>query len=159
MSSNSLPLLVVLGATGNQGGSVIKHFLNQSPATYRLRGLTRNASAASAQALTAEGVEMVAADVDDLSSLQRAFEGADAIFAVTDFWGPYVSLFHLHPTFPRRLETIFHEWRDGAHSLSCALHRTRLSGSTQSGSFAEQTTQTSFFSLVENLALSEVLDL
>ncbi len=32
---------------------------------------------------------MVAADVDNFSSLQHAFEGANAIFAVTDFWGPY----------------------------------------------------------------------
>ena len=87
MSSASLPLLVVLGATGNQGGSVISHFLHQSPATYRLRGLTRNTSSATSQAMSAKGVDMVAADVDDFSSLQRAFEGASAIFAVTDFWG------------------------------------------------------------------------
>lgn len=92
MASTSLPLLVVLGATGNQGGSVISHFLAQSPQTYRLRGLTRNTSSASAQALTAKGVEMIAADVDDFSSLRRAFDGAEAIFAVTDFWGPYVRL-------------------------------------------------------------------
>lgn len=92
MAVTSLPLLVVLGATGNQGGSVISYFLAQSPQTYRLRGLTRNASSASAQALTGQGVEMVAGDLDDLSSLGRAFEGADAIFAVTDFWGPYVRL-------------------------------------------------------------------
>ena len=89
MSSSSLPLLVVIGATGNQGGSVISHFLAQSPPTYCLRGLTRNTSSAASQALTAKGVEMVAADVDDYASLKRAFDGANAIFSVTDFWHPY----------------------------------------------------------------------
>ena len=70
---------------------MVSHFLAQSPPTYRLRGLTRNTLSAASQALTAKGVEMVAADVDDYASLKRAFEGASAIFAVTDFGGPYNS--------------------------------------------------------------------
>ena len=68
---------------------MVSHFLAQSPLTYCLRGLTRNTSSAASQALTAKGVEMVAADVDDYASLKRAFDGANAIFSVTDFWHPY----------------------------------------------------------------------
>lgn len=86
---SSLPLLVVIGATGMQGGSVVSQFLSLSPPTYRLRGLTRNPSSEASKALAAKGVEMVAANLDDVSSLNRAFEGATAIFSVTDFWGPY----------------------------------------------------------------------
>jgi uncharacterized protein YbjT (DUF2867 family) len=88
-STDTLPLLVVIGATGNQGGSVVSRFLSLSPSTYRIRGLTRNPSSAASQALVSKGVEMVAADLDDPASLDRAFEGASAIFATTDFWAPY----------------------------------------------------------------------
>ena len=35
------------------------------------------------------GVEVVTADLDDTSSLDAAFEGAHAIFSITDFWGAY----------------------------------------------------------------------
>jgi len=86
----SEPLLVVVGATGTQGGSVIRTFLSSSQ--WRIRGLTRNPSSASAQALAAQGVEMVQADVDKPSTLPAAFAGATAIFAVTDFWGPFRAL-------------------------------------------------------------------
>lgn len=80
-------LLVVVGATGNQGGSVVAQFLKTQD--YKIRGLTRNTASAKAKALADKGVEVVAADLDDVSSLKKAFEGANAIFAVTDFWGPY----------------------------------------------------------------------
>ncbi|EED16231.1 hscarg dehydrogenase, putative [Talaromyces stipitatus ATCC 10500] len=80
------PLLVVLGATGNQGGSVISHFLSQSPSPYKLRGVTRNPSSPNSIRLVSRGVEMVAGEFDDPSSLDAAFQGATAIFSVTDFW-------------------------------------------------------------------------
>ncbi|KAL4810702.1 hypothetical protein BDV18DRAFT_646 [Aspergillus unguis] len=83
------PLLVVLGATGNQGGSVLSHFLSLSPSPYALRGVTRNPSSTKSAALAARGIEMVAADHDDPSTLDLAFEGASAIFSVTDFWPPF----------------------------------------------------------------------
>lgn len=82
---SSQKLLVVLGATGNQGGSVIKTFLEQQE--YKIRGLTRNTSSDKAKALTEQGVEMVAADLDNKLSLESAFAGAHAIFIVSDYWG------------------------------------------------------------------------
>ena len=75
-------LLVIIGITGLQGSSVHKVF--QSEAGWRIRGITRNPS--KYPALQKEGVELVAADLDDQASLEAAFEGANAIFAVTDFW-------------------------------------------------------------------------
>ncbi|PNP43586.1 hypothetical protein TGAMA5MH_04558 [Trichoderma gamsii] len=83
-------LIVVLGATGNQGSSVVNTFLKD--ARWRVRGLTRNPSSAKAKALSARGVEVVQADMDDLSSLSAAFQNANAIFVVSDFWGIYGAL-------------------------------------------------------------------
>lgn len=80
-------LIVVLGATGNQGGSVAKVFL-QEPG-WKVRAVTRNASSAKAQDLVARGAEVVQADLDEPATLSAAFEGANAIFAVSDFWGLY----------------------------------------------------------------------
>ncbi|UKZ78505.1 hypothetical protein TrVFT333_006245 [Trichoderma virens FT-333] len=80
-------LIVVVGATGNQGGSVVDVFL--SAPGWRVRALTRNTSSAKAQALAARGAEVVAADLDVPSTLEPAFQGANAIFLVSDFWGLY----------------------------------------------------------------------
>jgi uncharacterized protein YbjT (DUF2867 family) len=77
-------LIVVVGATGGQGGSVAKYFL--SDPEYRVRGVTRNPEGQKAHDLKALGVEIVKADVGDVESLEKAFEGAYAIFSVTDYY-------------------------------------------------------------------------
>lgn len=53
-------LITVFGATGNQGGSVIKHILDDAVLSkqFRIRGITRDVSKPAAQALIAKGVEM-----------------------------------------------------------------------------------------------------
>ncbi|KAE8389157.1 hypothetical protein BDV23DRAFT_173333 [Aspergillus alliaceus] len=86
----STKLIVVLGATGNQGGSVIKTFLKDP--TWRIRGLTRNVSGEKAQRLQAQGVDIMKADLDDPASLTAAFQGATVIFSVTDFWNAFASI-------------------------------------------------------------------
>lgn len=78
-------LVVVVGATGGQGGSVVRALLDQKE-KYRLRGMTRNPEGESAQKLSRQGVDMVKADLNDVASLERAFNGAQIIFAVTDFY-------------------------------------------------------------------------
>ncbi|KAK3485363.1 NAD(P)-binding protein [Neurospora hispaniola] len=80
-------LIVVVGATGNQGGSVARRFL-QDP-RYAVRGLTRNTSSPASQALAALGVEMVTAELDDPKTLDAAFAGANIIFSVTQYWEPF----------------------------------------------------------------------
>lgn len=79
-------LVVIVGVTGNQGGSVAARFL-QDP-TYRIRGLTRDPSSPRAQSLATQGVEIVRADLDDASTLAPAFAGASLIFSVTNYWSP-----------------------------------------------------------------------
>ncbi|KAM0267708.1 hypothetical protein ACHAPA_005760 [Fusarium lateritium] len=80
-------LIVVAGATGGQGGSVVSTFLHDPE--WLVRGITRNPSSPKAKSLKACGVDMVQADLDDKASLSNAFQDANAIFAVSDFWGIY----------------------------------------------------------------------
>ncbi|KAK2041767.1 NmrA-like family protein [Colletotrichum somersetense] len=89
MSSSTKKILVVLGATGNQGGSVVRTFVNDPSlaADWHVRGLTRNTSSAPATELSRLGAEMVSASLDSVAELKAAFDAATAIFAVTDFWG------------------------------------------------------------------------
>ncbi|KZL81467.1 NmrA-like family protein [Colletotrichum incanum] len=81
-------LIAVVGATGNQGGSVVRRFL---AAGYRVRALTRNTCSPSAAVLSALGsdVELVSADLEDVTSLEEAFRGANVIFSVTNYWEPF----------------------------------------------------------------------
>lgn len=85
-------LFVIIGITGNQGGSVARTFLNdpEMRLKYRLRGISRDASSSRSRSFTARGVEMVSANLHDPPSLLQAFSGAHAIFSVTDFWAPYL---------------------------------------------------------------------
>lgn len=87
MTQEKKLVVVVVGATGNQGGSVARRFLQDS--RYAVRGLTRNPSSAASQALVALGADMVAANLDDPQSLDAAFAGANIIFSVTQYWEPF----------------------------------------------------------------------
>ncbi|CAD6442183.1 3f8367d9-64e3-4ab1-ae21-f3ffc836c92d [Sclerotinia trifoliorum] len=81
-------LIVVFGATGNQGGSVVEQILSDSKfeQSWAIRAITRDVNKPSAKALEAQGVEVVAADLDAPSTLKAAVKGAYAVFAVTNFW-------------------------------------------------------------------------
>ncbi|KAH6967898.1 hypothetical protein BKA56DRAFT_679033 [Ilyonectria sp. MPI-CAGE-AT-0026] len=80
-------LIVVVGATGGQGGAVVSAFLKDSQ--WKVRGITRNPVSEKAKALSAKGVDMVKADLNDLSSLQPVFEGANVVFGITDFYDSF----------------------------------------------------------------------
>jgi uncharacterized protein YbjT (DUF2867 family) len=81
--------IAVIGATGNQGSSVVKTFV-QLPG-WHVRAITRSPSSEKAQALEALGAEVVQADLADPASLASAFAGVHAIFVNTDFWSDYRS--------------------------------------------------------------------
>jgi len=82
----SKDLLVVFGATGKQGGSIIRYVLDDPSLSsrYAIRAITRNTSNPAAKALTSKGVEVVAADLDDTPSIPKALKGATFIFAMTN---------------------------------------------------------------------------
>ncbi|CAG1997909.1 unnamed protein product [Fusarium graminearum] len=84
---SSQKLIVLLGATGNQGGSVADAFLSEPD--WKVRAITRNTKSSKAQALSSNGAQVVQADLDSPSTLTHVFEEATAIFAVSDFWGLY----------------------------------------------------------------------
>ncbi|KAH8810803.1 NMRAL1 protein [Xylogone sp. PMI_703] len=76
-------IIAVHGATGTQGGSVVRALLKSQ---WKIRAITRNASGEPAKALIASGVEVVTANYDDPASLEKAYEGVEAIFLVTNYW-------------------------------------------------------------------------
>lgn len=86
MASPHKKLIVVVGATGNQGGSVARRFLE---AGFRVRGLSRDPTSAASLALTSAGAEVVQAELEDVESLKNAFRGANIIFSVTQYWEPF----------------------------------------------------------------------
>ncbi|XXG96494.1 hypothetical protein Hte_002777 [Hypoxylon texense] len=81
------PLIVVVGATGTQGGSVVDN-LAASDKPYRIRGLTRDSTKKQATSLAERGVEVVQCNltVDNIEGIRKAFEGATYVFIVTNFW-------------------------------------------------------------------------
>lgn len=83
-------LIVVIGATGAQGGSVVSRFLKDKD--FKIRATTRNVESDKAKALAAQGLEVVQADADDENNLMDAFKGAHAIYGVTDFIGMFPKL-------------------------------------------------------------------
>ena len=81
--SNADKTVLVTGATGRQGGAVIRHML---PKGWRLRALTRDPGSRAARALTEKEIEVVQGDMEDATSLARAAAGVYGIYSVQDFW-------------------------------------------------------------------------
>ena len=80
---NTDRIILVTGATGRQGGAVIRRML---PKGWKLRALTRNPTTAAARDLTRQSVDVVQGDLEDQASLERAAHGAYGIYSVQDFW-------------------------------------------------------------------------
>lgn len=79
-------IIAVVGATGAQGGGLIRAILSDKGAGFAARALTRNVNSDKAKALAQQGVEVVAADLDDVESVKKAFDGAYGAFCLTNFW-------------------------------------------------------------------------
>ncbi|KAJ2612291.1 hypothetical protein H4S08_002760 [Coemansia sp. RSA 1365] len=79
-------LVAIVGATGLQGGSVLKTLY--AAGGYKIRALSRNPESDFAKSLATKypDVEWVQADLNDASSLCKAFTGVDVVFAVPDFY-------------------------------------------------------------------------
>ncbi|KAH7009941.1 hypothetical protein EDB80DRAFT_572797 [Ilyonectria destructans] len=76
-------IIAIVGATGNQGSSVAKVFLNLPG--WNVRCVTRQPNSDKAKALGALGADLVQADLKDIDTLSRAFQGVNAIFVNTSF--------------------------------------------------------------------------
>lgn len=75
--------ILVTGATGHQGGALIKELAGTD---FALRAMTRKPDSDPAKALRAQGVDVVQGDLDDAASLQRALAGAWGVLGVQNTW-------------------------------------------------------------------------
>ena len=79
-------IIAVVGATGAQGNGLVRAILSDPSGGFAARAITRDVNSDKAKALASLGAEVVAADVDDVASLKRAFAGAYGAYCVTFFW-------------------------------------------------------------------------
>lgn len=77
---NSNQTILVIGATGNQGGAVARHLLERGK--FAVRALVTNKNKPAAQALEQAGAELVAGDLNDRASLDSAVRGVSGVFSV-----------------------------------------------------------------------------
>ncbi|WP_229700623.1 NmrA/HSCARG family protein [Streptomyces camponoticapitis] len=78
--------IAVLGATGNQGGGLVRAVLDDPAAPFAVRAITRNAGSGRARELAARGATIVEADLGDPASLRPAFVDAHGAYVVTNFF-------------------------------------------------------------------------
>ncbi|KAK7428138.1 hypothetical protein QQZ08_005377 [Neonectria magnoliae] len=81
-------LITVFGATGIQGGSVIRAILNDATLSkeFKIRGVTRDTSKPAAKELEARGVEVVSADISFVEQVAPVVKDAHTVFLITNFW-------------------------------------------------------------------------
>jgi uncharacterized protein YbjT (DUF2867 family) len=79
-------IIAVVGATGAQGGGLVRAILSDKGGPFAARAITRDVNSDKAKELARLGAEVVVADVDDVESLKRAFKGAYGAYCVTFFW-------------------------------------------------------------------------
>jgi uncharacterized protein YbjT (DUF2867 family) len=84
MSQNKI--IAVMGATGAQGGGLVRAILNDKQGGFSARAITRNVNSDKAKALAKMGAEIVQADVNDEKSIRKAFDGAYGAYCVTFYW-------------------------------------------------------------------------
>ncbi|MGW4159503.1 NmrA/HSCARG family protein [Streptomyces sp. NPDC004788] len=79
-------IITVIGATGQQGGGLVRAVLADRDGDFAVRAVTRHPESDAAQELERLGVAVVRADMDDEAGLAPAFEHAYGAFVVTNFW-------------------------------------------------------------------------
>lgn len=113
--------MLVTGATGQQGGAVIKALLEQPDRRTKIRALTRNRQSKSAERLAAIGIEMFEGNLSHRESLLTALHGCDGAYLVTDFRGP---------------DDVPGEIREGKLFIDCAKEAGEFYGATLLGPIA-----------------------
>ena len=82
-------IIAVFGATGAQGGGVVRAILRDPQGGFAVRAITRDVNGAKARDLAKMGAELVQADIDNADSLKRAFDAAYGAYCVTFFWAHF----------------------------------------------------------------------
>ena len=89
---NQKKRILVIGATGAQGGSVARALLADD--RYIVRILTRNPTSDKVIDLLVEGAEIATGDLEDLQSLKRAMKDCYGVFGVTNYWEHFHREYH-----------------------------------------------------------------
>jgi uncharacterized protein YbjT (DUF2867 family) len=79
-------IIAVIGATGAQGGGLVRAIQEDQNGDFGARAVTRHVDSDKAKELAKLGAEIVQADNDDVETLKRAFSGAHGAFCVTNYW-------------------------------------------------------------------------
>ncbi|HEY5627047.1 MAG TPA: NmrA/HSCARG family protein [Nitrospira sp.] len=79
-------IIAVVGATGAQGGGLVRAIMTEPGSGFIARAITRDVNSEKAKALAKLGAEVLSANLDDVESLKRAFAGAYGAFCLTNFW-------------------------------------------------------------------------
>ncbi len=79
-------IIAIVGATGAQGGGLARAILSDSKSIFKVRALTRSVNSDKSRKLAELGAEVVRADVGDMESVRKAFDGAHGAYCVTFFW-------------------------------------------------------------------------
>lgn len=79
-------IIAVVGATGEQGGGLVRSILEDTDGEFAVRALTSKPGSELGRKLAKLGAEVVAADVNNVESMREAFAGAYGAFCVTSFW-------------------------------------------------------------------------
>ena len=83
---NGKKMIAVVGATGAQGGGLVRAILSDSNGIFKVRALTRDVNSEKSRELAGLGAEVVRADIEDKESVQKAFDGAYGVYCVTFYW-------------------------------------------------------------------------
>ena len=89
VSTADKKIIAVMGATGSQGGGLVRAIQSDPGGGFVARAITRDVNSDKAKALKDLGAEVVAADIDDEASLKKAFSGAYGAYCVTFFWAHF----------------------------------------------------------------------
>src|SRR5689334_7702532 len=79
-------IIAVMGATGAQGGGLVRAIQNDPTGGFQARAIARDVNSAKARELAASGAQVVAANADEPASLKHAFEGAYGAYCLTFYW-------------------------------------------------------------------------
>lgn len=79
-------IIAVVGASGAQGGGLVRSILADRGSEFSVRAITRKPDSDKGKALAAAGATVVAGDADNPATLEAAFAGAHGVFIVTNFW-------------------------------------------------------------------------
>lgn len=83
-------IIAVVGATGAQGGGLVRAILADTSGGFAVRALTRDPDSEKAKELAKLGAEVVKADLDSGGTLKTAFDGCYGAFCVTFFMEHFV---------------------------------------------------------------------